>query len=145
MAKVILSNGQIYKISTDSDISNYVVNDLYTVVDLPDSDFNSVRLNQKHLNYSNNTFSLSDEEFRFEDEAGLKIYLQTIVKSIDLFLVNNSSNAMYNDLKTYRNFCERFASTDADGNAIITFPYNKSWEEYCNDNSITFFHTLQIP
>jgi len=52
MAKVILSNGQIYKISTDSDISNYVVNDLYTVVDLPDSDFNSVRLNQKHLNYS---------------------------------------------------------------------------------------------
>ena len=59
--------------------------------------------------------------------------------------MNNSSNAMYNDLKTYKEFCENFNATDYDGNTIMTFPYNKSWEEYCNDNSITFFHTLQIP
>ena len=52
---------------------------------------------------------------------------------------------MYNDLKTYKEFCENFNATDYDGNTIMTFPYNKSWEEYCNDNSITFFHTLQIP
>ena len=139
MAKVILSNGGVYRISTDSDISNHAVNDVHTVVDLPDSDFNSVKLNQKHLTYSNNAFNLSDEAHSFVDETHLKSYLQSVIKNIDSFLLNNSSNAMYNDLKTYKNFCENFDAT------VITFPYNKSWEEYCNDNSITFFHTLQIP
>jgi hypothetical protein len=139
MAKVILSNGQIYRISTDSDISNHPVNDVHMIVDLPDSDFNSVRLNQKNLTYSNNAFTLLDRSDYFADEASLKIYLQNVIKNIDLFLLNNSSNGMYNNLKTYRNFCESFDATD------ITFPYDKSWEEYCNDNSITFFHTLQIP
>ena len=145
MAKVILSNGEVYRISTDSDISNHAVNDIHTVVDLSDSDFNSVKLNQKHLTYSNNTFNLSDQGHSFVDEANLKTYLQIVIKNIDLFLMNNSSNAMYNDLKTYKEFCENFNATDYDGNTIMTFPYNKSWDEYCNDNSITFFHTLQIP
>ena len=137
MAKVILSNGEVYRISTDSDISNHAVNDIHTVVDLSDSDFNSVKLNQKHLTYSNNTFNLSDQGHSFVDEANLKTYLQIVIKNIDLFLMNNSSNAMYNDLKTYKEFCENFNATDYDGNTIMTFPYNKSpLELYLQHNVI---------
>jgi len=140
MAKVILSNPNgVYKISADSDISGHPVNDVHTQMDLTDEDFNSVRLNQKDLSVSDGVLNTTDVEYSFQNEEELKEYIDNVIKSLDGFLINNSSNPMFNSLQTYRTFLNEFDVS------TITFPYEKSWEEYCNDNSITFFHTLQIP
>jgi len=140
MAKVILSNPNgVYKISADSDISGHPVNDVHTQMDLTDEDFNSVRLNQKDLSVSDGVLNTTDVEYGFQNEEELKEYIDNVIKSLDGFLINNSSNPMFNSLQTYRTFLNEFDVS------TITFPYEKSWEEYCNDNSITFYHTLQIP
>jgi hypothetical protein len=140
MAKVILSNPNgVYKISADSDISGHPVNDVHTQMDLTDEDFNSVRLNQKDLSVSDGVLNTTDVEYSFQNEEELKEYIDNVIKSLDGFLINNSSNPMFNSLQTYRTFLNEFDVS------TITFPYEKSWEEYCNDNSITFYHTLQIP
>lgn len=139
MAKVILSNAGVYKISADSDISSHPVNDVHTQMDLTNEDFNSVRLNQKDLSVSDGVLNTADMEYDFQNEEELKQYIDGVIKILDSFLINNSNNPMFNSLQTYRTFLNEFDIS------TITFPYNKSWEEYCNDNSITFFHTLQIP
>ena len=139
MAKVILSNAGVYKILADSDISSHPVNDVHTQMDLTNEDFNSVRLNQKDLSVSDGVLNTADMEYNFQNEEELKQYIDGVIKILDSFLINNSNNPMFNSLQTYRTFLNEFDIS------TITFPYNKSWEEYCNDNSITFFHTLQIP
>ena len=131
MAKVILSNAGVYKISADSDISSHPVNDVHTQMDLT--------LNQKDLSVSDGVLNTADMEYDFQNEEELKQYIDGVIKILDSFLINNSNNPMFNSLQTYRTFLNEFDIS------TITFPYNKSWEEYCNDNSITFFHTLQIP
>jgi hypothetical protein len=141
MAKVILSNGSVYRISADSDISSHPVNDVHTQMDLTNDDFNSVRLNQKDISVSDGVLNTSDAEHNFQNEEELKNYIDSVIKNLNIFLDNdlNSSNPMFNSLQTYRTFLNQFDVS------TITFPYEKSWEEYCNDNSITFFHPLQIP
>jgi len=141
MAKVILSNGSVYKISADSDISSHPVNDVHTQMDLTNEDFNSVRLNQKYLSMSDGVLNTADMEYNFQNEEELKHYIDCVIKDLNNFLDidSNSSNPMFNGLQTYRTFLNQFDVS------TITFPYEKSWEEYCNDNSITFFHPLQIP
>ena len=133
MAKVILSNAGVYKISADSDISSHPVNDVHTQMDLTNEDFNSVRLNQKDLSVSDGVLNTADMEYDFQNEEELKQYIDGVIKILDSFLINNSNNPMFNSLQTYRTFLNEFDIS------TITFPYNKSWEEYCNDNSITFF------
>ena len=141
MAKVILSNGSVYKISADSDISSHPVNDVHTQMDLTNEDFNSVRLNQKDISVSDGVLNTADMEYNFQNEEELKNYIDSVIKILNSFLDidSNSSNPMFNSLQTYRTFLNQFDVS------TITFPYEKSWEEYCNDNSITFFHPLQIP
>tara|TARA_A100001015_G_scaffold242639_1_gene277257 strand:+ start:1218 stop:1637 length:420 start_codon:yes stop_codon:yes gene_type:complete len=139
MAKVIIENNNIYKIATDTDISNFASTDLRTIMDLSDSDFNQVITNQKHLVLSDGALSLEDVEYSYVSAENLQIHIDNLIKTINIFLNANKENGMYDRLLAYKNFLTEF-KTDT-----IEYPLTKSWEEYCNENSISFFHYLQIP
>lgn len=85
MAKVILSNAGVYKISADSDISSHPVNDVHTQMDLTNEDFNSVRLNQKDLSVSDGVLNTADMEYDFQNEEELKQYIDGVIKILDSF------------------------------------------------------------
>lgn len=139
MAKVIIENQNVVKISTDSDISNYYTSDLRTIMDLSDSDFESVRLNTKSIALVDGVLELTDTPNGFADAKNLDQDISSLIKTITIFLDENINNPMYSSLKSYKDFLDSFDTSS------ITYPYNKSWEQYCNENSITFFHPLQIP
>ena len=139
MAKVIIENNNIYKIATDTDISNFASSDLRTIMDLSDSDFNQVITNQKHLVLSDGALSLEDVDYYYVSAEVLQVYIDNLIKNLNFFLNGNKENGMYDRLLAYKNFLIEFETNS------IEYPLNKSWEQYCNENSISFFHSLQIP
>lgn len=139
MAKVIIENNNIYKIATDTDISNFASSDLRTIMDLSDSDFNQVITNQKHLVLSDGVLSLEDVGYYYVSAEVLQVYIDNLIKTLNFFLNSNKENGMYDRLLAYKNFLIEFETNS------IEYPLNKSWEQYCNENSISFFHSLQIP
>ena len=69
----------------------------------------------------------------------LLIHFDNVIKSIKEFSKNNASNSLYTNLNNYKEYLETFDSSS------VSFPLNKTWEKYCEENSITFYHPLQIP
>ena len=53
---------------------------------------------------------------------------------------NNSSKAIHSDIQNYLNYIDNTLQM-----ASLTYPLNSSWEKYCEDNSISYLHPLQIP
>ena len=63
----------------------------------------------------------------------IKIYI------LALFEKANSSNSMLTACSNYKNYLETLDYSS------LSFPLNSNWEKYCQDNSITYLHPLQIP
>jgi len=142
MAKAFFNTeGYIVKISTDSDVANHNIEaNNYIVKDISDADFNSIRQSLKHPSLVEDTVSYEDLTIIFLDSEKLSNYFsKTVIPLIDNFLEMNPGNAMWDELNTYKKVLE---TTDV---SAITYPYNFSWEKYCTDNSITYYHPLQIP
>tara|TARA_R110000751_G_scaffold177176_1_gene283473 strand:+ start:921 stop:1346 length:426 start_codon:yes stop_codon:yes gene_type:complete len=141
MAYFIFNNNSIFKIAAnDTDKSNFnIIESDYVIKTVSDLDFNDVRLNKKMATLVNDSVVLSDSELKFNEQTSLVDYINGMYPLINAFLSSNENHVSYNDIKTYKYTLETFDFSP------ITFPYDKSWEEYCSDNSITFFHSLQIP
>ena len=142
MAKAYFNNdGNVVKISTDSDASNLNLNvDNHTVENISDSDFNSLRQRSKIVSLSGDSVTFEDASVTYDNQDQLSDYLNNnLIPIMDQFLQNNESNGMYDAINNYKNICK---NTDL---STITYPLNSSWEKYCEDNSITYYHPLQIP
>jgi len=141
MAYLIFNGNELYKIAAnDTEKDKLHLNDSYDVQTISDTDFNNVRLNKKIVSYDGTTITYTDETWKFPDEENLKAYVLVSVKSAceDYLNVNESTDPQYSEVKTYFQLIENFDF------GSITYSLDKSWEEYCNDNSITFLHPLQI-
>jgi len=140
MAYFIFNNNDMYKIASSEDKPYLNIEDrFYTIKTVSDSDFNNVRQNKKEAKLSGDTIVYQDENRHFETEENLKHYIGQVIFNIECFLQSNKDHAKYNNFETYRDFLQSFDTSS------ITYPLNKSWEEYCEDNSITYYNTLQIP
>ena len=62
-----------------------------------------------------------------------------IIEEIKNFLDKNPSNGFYTRCNNYLNYLETLDYSS------ISFPIDKSWENYCEENSIPYLHPLQIP
>ena len=115
-------------------------NSLYDVQTISDTDFDNVRLNKKTVSYDGTNITYTDETWKFTNESNLQAYVLEIVANActNYLDVNESTDPQYNEVKTYYDFIMNFDYSS------ITYDLDKSWEEYCNDNSITFLHPLQI-
>ena len=140
MAYLIFNNNNdLVKIAandSDRDSQNIVLSD-HTVENVSDSDFLKIRTGVLIATY--NGTNVTTTEFVVGSESNLQKILNDRIKLLSPFIENNLNNPLYNSLNRYKEYLENFNISS------ITLPLNKTWEEYCNENSITFYHPLQIP
>ena len=97
-------------------------------------------LNPNETNKTNVYKIAADDDAKANETAAqLRSELDGIVAVCNSFLESNSGHAWYSSIETYRNYCRDFDESS------ITYPLTKSWEKYCEDNSTTYYHPLQIP
>ena len=141
----------VYKIAADDDAkAKLLLSSDHISVDVSDSEFNNLRNNTKiitghngsNYTYDDNPATSSDSPEDsdsvpsiHETAAQLRSELDGIVAVCNSFLESNSGHAWYSSIETYRNYCRDFDESS------ITYPLTK----YCEDNSTTYYHPLQIP
>jgi len=144
MAYIITINNNVFKIAANENEKN----DLNTffppaeAINISDADFLKIKKNKTVATISGNTVSFTDVSNSFESEENLKNYINNLKELITAFLnpnTNNNNKILYSTINSYYNTLDNFDTS------TITFPLNKSWEEYCEENSITYIHSLQIP
>jgi len=143
MAYLIFNNqNQLSKIAANDlerDSQNLILSD-YSVVTVSDADFLKVKTGVVLTSYDGSNVSLTDHsDIIITDENMLKSIIQSILNSLEQFLKGNQDNSLYNSVNDYKSTLENFDTSS------VTFPLNKTWEQYCNENSITFYNPLQIP
>ena len=144
MAYLIVNDQNcVYKIAeNDTDKNNLNCTfPPYTTIDISDVDFLKVKQNLVDISISDGSATFTDRidpDISITEE-GVKDQHKNLIKYIEQFLRHNSSNPFYTPCQNYCNYLETLDYSS------ITFPLNKTWEQYCEDNSIAYFHPLQIP
>ena len=109
-------------------------------IDISEADFLKLKKNKAVATISEGTVSFTDISNSFATEEDLKIHLNNLKETAKAFLgSSNDSKILHSTINSYYNTLNSFDTS------TITFPLNKSWEEYCEENSITYVHALQIP
>tara|TARA_R100000963_G_C4592865_1_gene69426 strand:- start:225 stop:671 length:447 start_codon:yes stop_codon:yes gene_type:complete len=148
MAYVIVntsSNG-IYRIAENDTAKNdqNCLWDICSAVNITDAEFAKIIINDATVTVSGGSATVTDIVQEQNGEGSSKEKLQeyhtTVKKILKGFLDNNpSSKSLYSAAETYYNYLDVL---DYDS---FSYPLNKSWEKYCEDNSISYLHPLQIP
>ena len=124
---------------SDRDSQNIVLSN-HSVVNVSDDDFLRVKTNVVEVSYDGTNVTYTDvTDNYFSDENVLQSYLNDIKQSISSFLDVNRDHSLHDSLMAYYSDLDHFDMSS------ISFPMDKTWEQYCNENSITFYHPLQIP
>tara|TARA_R110000803_G_scaffold8761_1_gene28194 strand:+ start:335 stop:763 length:429 start_codon:yes stop_codon:yes gene_type:complete len=142
MAYLIFNNtNSLVKIAandSDRDSQNIVLSD-HTVESISDSDFLKIRTGVATATYDGTSVTLTDNVIVSVSEIDFKKYLEQVIWVASNFLKENTSNSLYTSINQYKNYLENFDSSS------LSFPYDKNIEQYCDENSIIFYHPLQIP
>jgi|TARA_R100000084_G_scaffold35043_1_gene13930 hypothetical protein len=134
------SDNNLVKIAandSDRDSQNIVLSN-HSVVSVSDADFLKVKTGSS-ATYDGTSVTIVEQDALFNNFSNLQIHFDNVIKSIKEFSKNNASNSLYTNLNNYKEYLETFDSSS------VSFPLNKTWEKYCDENSITFYHPLQIP
>tara|TARA_R110002126_G_scaffold134743_1_gene278928 strand:- start:3700 stop:4128 length:429 start_codon:yes stop_codon:yes gene_type:complete len=142
MAYIIFNNANSLMniAANDSDLNslNIVLAD-NSEVSVSDTDFLKVKTGT-YATYDGTNVTLIDQEFLFTNIPDLESYInKVVIEKITQFSQANMDNSLYTGLNNYKEFLENFDYSS------VSFPLNISWEKYCEENSITFYHPLQIP
>lgn len=135
-------SGTIYKIAENqSDFSNLNITPLvYKIIEDSEFNFNLVKLGSKIADkYNNNTITYIDITISFNSKNELQNYVNNFKKTIKQFTDNNPNHPLFNRWNNYYNQLN-FLNLDT-----VTYPLNKSLEQYFNDLGQPSFHILQIP
>ena len=156
MAYFIFYENELYRLcKTDAEKNAQV--DLTGCIEksVDDTNFNAVLFNTKTVKLDNDNLvytstivppdpnppagkTINDD--RYPNQGTLENYLNNSVKPIlKEFLDSNPDNSMYSDVKSYYDY---LTSLDL---STLTYPIADTWEKYCSDNSISYYHPLQIP
>jgi len=143
---VFNSDNSLFRIAAnDTDLGNLNLPDplgsSYNLQTINDSDFELVRKNLKEVSFDGTTITYTDQTWKWPNQDVLNNYFVSIVYDrCEAFLnVNQDSHPMYNSIRNYQMDVQSFDISS------LTYPMEISWEEYCSNNSITYYHPLQIP
>jgi hypothetical protein len=135
------NNNDLIKLAandSDRDSQNIILSD-HIVESVSDSDFLKIRKNEAIVIYDGTSVTVTDIATDSVDEIDFKNYLEQFILIASSFLKENKSNSLYTSINEYKNYLENFDSSS------LSFPYDKNIEQHCDENSITFYHPLQIP
>jgi hypothetical protein len=134
-------NAGIYRIAEDQSYLNKIninQND-YTIIQDSESNFLDVKYGKKvPLTYSNNIITYSDSTWRFS-KVSLQDYINNFKNLIKQFTSINPNHPLYNQWNDYYN---QLNNLNLD---TITFPLEKSLEQYFNDLGQPSLNPLQVP
>jgi len=74
-----------------------------------------------------------------DNKEAMQLYLDAIVEEMDVWLAENPSHVKTTEWQNYRDYCNNIDLN------TVTFPLNKSWEEYCSDNSVNYKSIFELP
>ncbi len=135
-------SGTLYKIAENqSDFNNLnITPSVYKVVEDSEFNFNLVKLGSKIADkYNNNTITYIDVTISFYNKNELQNYVNNFKKEIKIFTDNNPNHPLFNRWNDYYN---QLNSLNLN---TITYPLNKSLEQYFNDLGQPLYNILQIP
>jgi hypothetical protein len=134
--------GVVYKIAeNESDLNNINFIKLeHEIIEISEQDFINIKYYKKaNAKYNNKTVFLEDFELVFKEKKDLLIYVNNFKNLIKVYLDNNSSHILFSKWNNYYN---QLNNLNLDN---ITYPLNKSLEEYFNDLGQTSLNPLQLP
>jgi hypothetical protein len=134
--------GTIYKIAENqSDLNNLnIMQSDYKIIEESQSNFDSVKFGNKSIvKYNNNIITFTDQATSFKNKKELQTYIDGFKNQIKQFTDNNPNHLLLN---RWNNYYNQLNNLNLD---LITYPLNKSLEQYFNDLGQPSFHILQIP
>jgi hypothetical protein len=134
--------GSIYRIAENqNDLNNSNINKSdYRIIEDSQENFNAVKYGIKHpQGYNGNTIIYLDQDITFKDKEDLKNYVNLTRNFILPFLENNSSHPYFN---IWNNYYTQLNNLNLNN---ITYPLNKSLEQYFNDLGQPSLNPLQLP
>lgn len=113
----------------------------FVIKSVSESDFTLVKSNQKWASLSGDTINYTDVDVTFASSAQLKTHFD-MLKSYLSHIENHPSHPIHDGVVAYISYLDGVNVDSIVPNAET--PLECSWEKYCLDNSITFYHPLQI-
>jgi len=134
--------GTIYKIAENlSDFNNLNISQSdYKIIEDSESNFNLVKLGSKYIvKYNNNSIIYADLTDSYKDINQLQIVVNNLKTPIKNFTDRNLNHPLFNRWNDYYNQLNNLNLNS------ITYPLNKSLEQYFNDLGQPSYNILQIP
>jgi hypothetical protein len=137
-----VSDGNIYRIAeNNTDLNNLnIIKSDYKILEDTQENFQAVKLGVKFPRTHNNVSIVYENlNIFFGSEDNLRSYITSLNYQIKNFLNNNLNHPSYNIWSSYLNQINTLNLKN------ITYPLNKSLEQYFNDLGQPSLSPLQIP
>ena len=134
--------GSLYRIAENlSDLNNLnIMKDDYKIIEDTQTNFNNVKFEVKNiLKYNGETITYIDNTPMFKIKSNLEFEINLDKETIKNFLNNNINHPLYN---RWNNYYNQLNNLNLDS---ITYPLNKSLEQYFNDLGQPSYNILQLP
>lgn len=134
--------GSIYRIAENqSDFNNLNIDaSFYKVIESSQENFNALKYGLKYVSkYVDDSIYFLDQSVVFKNKEELLDYVDNVKKQIKQFTDNNLNHSLYN---RWNNYYNQLNNLNLDS---ITYPLNKSLEQYFNDLGQPSFNILQLP
>jgi hypothetical protein len=134
--------GTLYKIAENqTDLNNLnITQSDYKIIEESEENFNSFKLGNKFINtYNENNISYSDSGWFFTNKQDLQNYVNNFKKVIKDFIKSNPNHPSFN---LWNNYYNQLNNLNLDS---ITYPLDKSLEQYFKDQNQISLNPLQIP
>jgi mRNA-degrading endonuclease YafQ of YafQ-DinJ toxin-antitoxin module len=133
--------GTLYRIAENqSDLNNLNISQtIYKIIEDSQSNFNLVKFGNKSVTkYSNNVITYVDQENLFTSKEQLKNHIDNLKNQIKQFTDNNPNHPLFS---RWNNYYNQLNTLNLDS---ITYPLNKSLEQYFNDLGQPSYNILQL-
>jgi hypothetical protein len=134
--------GTLHKIAeTENDLNNLnIIKSDYKIIEDTQENFDAIKLGTKDVvKFNNNLITYLDKTVVYSNKELLKNYVENFKKSITSFKDNNLNNPSFN---LWNNYYNQLNSLNLNS---ISYPLNKSLEQYFKDQGQTSLSPLQLP
>ena len=135
-------NGTLYRIAENqSDLNNLnIIPSIYKIIEDSQSNFNLVKLGNKIADkYNDNTITYIDKTILFNNKNELQGYVNNFKQQIKQFTDNNPNHLLFS---LWNNYYIQLNNLNLNN---VTYPLNKSLEQYFNDLGQASLNPLQLP
>jgi hypothetical protein len=134
--------GTLYRVAENqSDLNNLNISQsCYKIIEDSQYNFNLIKYGDKiPLKYNNDVITYVDGQNLYKNKIELGVYLEYFKNIINNFLIYNQSHLLFN---RWNNYYNQLNNLNLDS---ITYPLNKSLEQYFDDLGQPSYSILQIP